>query len=310
MPQADDISDLKRVVLAISSFRSDKPVLATLSKIFSDGASPFAGVIVVDSLGSGQIAAAVREHGWPVIYKNAKVNLGSAGNLARRLTFAANMDADWCYAINHDGYVDVKNVLRATRFGNNGQRVGAVYPLLRYTERGRLYDAPRTDLFPFVKTLREPPDEQYLEVAWGSSNMALYNLTPIRQGGCVWEDLWMGWEDLGYGGLLTELGWTQYVDAQTIVDESYEYKSAGGGWCHLFMADKPTFYAYYKVRNLLLIRKRLRLEWRFFWYIVLQLLREHAVTLMFRKHRRDHLALLWAGVFDGLRGTAGRGPVP
>src|SRR5271170_3566370 len=196
MPEADDIAALQRVVLAISAFRSDEAVLAILGSLFAAGRSPFGAVIIVDSLGSGRIEAVAKERGWPVTYENAPVNLGSAGNLAQRLDLAASMEADWCYAINHDGYVDVKIVARAIALGEKLERAGAIYPLLCYSLRDHLYDAPRTDLRPFTQTMERRPSKGPLPVAWGSSNMALYNLTSVRQGVRVWSDLWMGWEDL------------------------------------------------------------------------------------------------------------------
>jgi hypothetical protein len=310
MPVAEKNSPLRRAVLAVSTFRSDEAVLGTLSKLFASGSSPFAEVIVVDSLGSGRIDAVAKERGWPIIYENSTVNLGSAGNLARRLDLAASTDADWCYAVNHDGYVDVNIVARAIARGESCDRVGAIYPLLRYVLRGDLYDAPRTELLPFTQTVQRRPSQGLLPVAWGSSNMALYSLAAVRQGTRVWGDLWMGWEDLGYGGLIAKAGWRQYLDTEETVAEGYEYHAIDFAGQRIYIANKPPFYCYYSIRNLILIDQRLQLGWRFRLSIVAKLLKEIALTVLARDHKLHRLALLLTGTFDGLRGFAGRGPVP
>jgi hypothetical protein len=308
--EPDELSALQRVVLAISTFHSDDAVLVTLGKLFAVGSPPFSTIIVVDSLGSGRIGVVANERGWPIIYENAQMNLGSAGNLARRLEIAASMDADWCFTINHDGYVDLKVVARAVAIGLSRERTGAIYPLQRYTMRENLFDAPRTELYPFAKVIENRPGEQPLPVAWGSSNMALYSLNPIRQGVRVWDDLWMGWEDLGYGGLLTRAGWRQFLSTATVIDESYEYRPVGVAGRRVHIADKPPFYSYYSIRNLILIDQRLRPGWRFRRAILAKLLKEHVLTMLSRNHKRERLALLWDGIFDGLRGISGKGPVP
>ena len=74
------------VVLAIASYKSSPEVAAMLAALASDDAfGIFDRVIVVDSCGTGSLEEAINANGWPVEYVNAPSNLGSAGNLHRRL---------------------------------------------------------------------------------------------------------------------------------------------------------------------------------------------------------------------------------
>ena len=299
-----------RTVIAISAFKSDESVIHMLKRLFAAGPSPFRDVIVVDSHGSGRIAERAAEEGWPIRYFNADVNLGSAGNLARRLELAADEDADWCFTINHDGYIDTRLVANLVRLGERQVRVGAVYPILCYARRVNLYDAPRTQLRPFARTIKTLPLDRTVPVMWGSSNMALYRLQPLRDGLKVWADLWMGWEDLGYGGLLSQHGWTQLASTGVVVREDYEYTAVKIAGIRLHLADKAAFYSYYSIRNLLLIRRRLQAGWLFRWDIAMKFLKENALNLLVRDKKLQRLRLLWTGAWHGWLDVAGKGSVP
>ena len=299
-----------RTVVAISAFRSDDSVIEMLRRLYAAGPSPFKEIIVVDSMGTGRIAECAAEAGWPIRYINADLNLGSAGNLARRLEAAASGDGDWCFTVNHDGYIDAQLVANLVRLGESIDGVGAVYPVLRYARRDNLFDAPRTHLRPFVRTFKSLPPERIVSVKWGSSNMALYRLQPVREGLAVWADLWMGWEDLGYGGLLFQHGWKQLASTGIVIREDYEYDAIEVGGVRLHLVNKPVFYSYYNIRNLLLICRRLKAGWMFRLDILLKFLKENAFNLVVRDKKLARLKLLWLGSLHGLKALGGKGPVP
>ena len=302
---------LNGVALAISTYRSDEAVLRRLEVLFADGAQQFAAVIVVDSLGSGRIAEATARRGWPVIYRNADSNLGSAGNLATRLREASATGARWCLALNHDGVVDIEQVRRLVRHGESHARIGAVYPTIIYTERGNMVEAPRTTLAPrasFGAGATGEPNCQ--EVLWSSSNGALYNLDAIREGVEVWSELWMGWEDLALGWTLHHRGWKQIQCKDTAVLDNYEYRAVRLLGRNLFIADKPSWYLFYQLRNLALIRKRSggrAVRWP---QILRRMAADLAITLMFKRDRGTRVRLLARGLWDGIKGRSGKGPVP
>ena len=127
---------MKGVVLAIATFRTTDHVASLLRSVFTRGGSSFGAVVVVDSLGDGTLARIVTENNWPVTYYNADQNLGSAGNLRKRLEVARSLGGRWCYAINHDGEVDVGAVEAMVRVGESAERIGAVYPNRFRANRG------------------------------------------------------------------------------------------------------------------------------------------------------------------------------
>lgn len=312
MVSASETEGLDRVVLAISTYRAVDPVVALLRAHFGEGSSPFHSVMVVDSLGDGQLAATIAAEGWPVRYENAERNLGSAGNLRRRIELASIAGARWCYAINHDGHVDCAAVTAMVRAGESAHRVGAVYPNRFRINRGGSWEAPRRGQAPRLLGARlERPVSGSQEVAWSSSNGALYNLEAFAEGIDVWSDLWMGWEDLAYGLCLKEAGWRQIICEDAVFTDTYEYGEIKFLGKSFYVSDKPYWYAYYNARNLILIARRIRGTLRFaLTGVVPVIAKDFLVTLAHRRDRRQRLRLLFHGLRDGLRNVAGKGQLP
>lgn len=295
---------LSDVAVAISAFRSDESVLRLLDTVEREFGRELKTVIVVDSLGSGVLQGTVAERGW--IYENSPVNLGSAGNLARRLEIAAEQGARWCFAINHDGMVSRQLVEALVRCGEAGERVGAVYPKRVMIARGDTVLQPHRSAFALAGFGAAVEQSAPLEVAWDSSNGALYATQPIRERVTPWTGLWMGWEDMLYGWDLAGSGWRQLWCPDAVFADDYEYEKVRFAGARRFITRKPAWYGYYHNRNLLLIAKRTgsAAAWGF---LLRRLLREVAFTVLFRSEKGRRLTLLWRGLVDGLRGVTGAG---
>src|SRR5437016_2148413 len=94
------------VWLVISSFRNDREIMTLLEHVQNLPLRIFDCILIVDSLGTGEVPGAVARRGWQnILYRSYDRNLGSAGNLAERLRLAAEAGADFAYALNHDGHV-------------------------------------------------------------------------------------------------------------------------------------------------------------------------------------------------------------
>lgn len=301
------------IALAISTFRSDDAVIGLLRSAFAPGQPRFGAVIVVDSIGSGAIERAASEQGWNLHYINATSNIGSAGNLDLRLRTAASLGLNWCFAVNHDGVVDSAKVETLHRRGTARPRVGAVYPQLIYSSAGGRLDSPRRGFSTYNIFRREKAaeaNEHCDEVAWSSSNCALYNLDAIRDGVPVWPELWMGFEDLALGWELQRRGWTQLQCPDVPIIDSYEFARVRLlGW-DVHLADKPSWYMYYHLRNLLLIARRSRGGAVGWGSIAIRMMVDVGLILLFRTKKLERLRLLFTGVSDGLRNVSGMGPVP
>lgn len=301
---------LRGVVVAISAFRSDSQIIDLLGRIFADGADDFAAIIIVDSLADGTLQQEIARAGWRVRYENAATNLGSAGNLARRLQLAAATDADWCFAINADGMFDRELIAKLVAKGGKDERVGAVFPRRIWTDRGGSWLRPHRSIFtmPRHSDGDDPvPDD---EVAWDSSNGALYALAPIRDGLNVMGDLWMGWEDLAYGWTLQRNGWRQLLCTEAEYHDDYEYQPVRAFGRTHYITRKPSWYAYYVIRNAILIVQRSAggaAGWRF---VANRLMREILFTGLFRQNKMQRFRMLALGFAHGLAGRTGKGPVP
>lgn len=304
------IDPLRRVVLAVSTFRTDASVIALLEKLFSGGKSPFAAVIVVDSLGDGALQAEIEAKRWPVSYHDSDRNLGSAGNLGKRIELAAATDADWCYAINHDGDLDLDVVRKLVESGSVGSKIGAAYPRIHYPNRGGTVGGPRHELVAQGTFVDAESPNGIVDVAWGTSNGALYNLAPTREGICIWSDLWMGWEDFAYGWQLSAGGWRQIRCQDATIADPYEYRQVRFLGKSFYISDKAPWYVYYAIRNLFIIRRRSSAAAVTVSELARRIAVEAGLGLLFRRDKLKRLRLAARGSWDGLVGRTGKGPVP
>lgn len=299
-------ASLKRVVLAISAFQSDEEVIPMLRQLFAHGDNPFSAVVVVDSLSSGAVQNAIEANRWPVHFFNAATNLGAAGNLCKRMEMAAQFDADWCYALNGDGELKLETVRALVTCGTGKERIGAVFPLRASSSAAQQWSAAGKSFLPFRSPLRRAqnaPDEQ--EVAWASSNGALYHLAPARAGVFVWTDFWHAWEDLAYSWLLSSNGWKQIVCNEAIFVDDYERRKVRMFGKNLYIHDKPPWLSYYSIRNLMLFMARTRAGGRGWGVVLWRLLQEACLTIIYRDHKLHRLIFLTRGFIDGLRHRTG-----
>jgi GT2 family glycosyltransferase len=304
---------LSKVALAISAYRSDEQVIELLRIAFAPDEEPFGAVIVVDSLGTGAILRAANAHGWSVSYINADHNLGSAGNLDLRLRTAAELSLEWCFAVNHDGVVEPRKIERLLSHADR-PKVGAVYPELIFSHADRRRDVPRRKfriyglLGPRARAANE--DDPCIEVAWSSSNCALYRLDAFRTGASTWPHLWMGFEDLAIGWELRKNGWTQLLCTDVQVIDDYEFRRARIFGHPVYLTQKPVWYAYYHLRNLLIIARETKGEAIGWFDLAVRMVVDVTLVLLFRDQKLDRLRLLFKGLSDGWRGMTGKGPVP
>lgn len=297
---------LSRVVIAISAYRSDAQVIRLLEKIFVEQKIEAAGVIVVDSLAEGAIQQRIAAAGWPVRYENSAVNLGSAGNLARRLVLAAEYDADWCFAINHDGMIDREMIETLANAASRHDRVGAVFPKRVWIDRGSTVLKPHTHIFNMPVHAASDDGVAADEVAWDSSNGALYGLQPVREGVRVWGDLWYGWEDLAYGWQLSNAGWKQYYCSDAMYLDDYEYQQVSIGACKMFITRKPCWVNYYSIRNLILIVRRTEGGMKAWTFVGKRVAREVMLGILFRNSKLKRLGYIFKGFAAGIAGETGK----
>lgn len=307
--------DLSDVCLAIATFRHDDEVIAMIDSVTKDrGRSPFAKIIVVDSTGTGRIPKWLAEQSRnDVRYHSFDRNLGSAGNLHQRLRLAAQTEATYCYGINHDGEADLQAIETLRRHADAQPFVGVVYPLRFRPNRGGVWDRSGKHGFalPFVGSRERPdPSNPLEEVTWASSNGALYALEPIRAGIHVWEDLWMGWEDLEYGMRLKQNGYKQFRCMDAVFVDNYEYRELEFFGRSFFITDKPAWYAYYSARNLIAATKRNNRGLLSLSILTLRLAQEAAVTVTLRNDKQQRTELLLRGIVDGVRGRLGKRAFP
>lgn len=307
----DDRSLLARTCLTIATYRQDRALEGLLHQIFSQGPAPYAAIIIVDSQGTSQIPELIARQGWQnVQYHNAPANLGSAGNLRRRLQLAAQTGADYAFAINHDGQAPQPMIAELVRCADTVAGLGAAYPLHFYTHR-KSYDHTGTASLPLPFLGRKTRDAARLtDVTWSSSNGALYALEPARQGILPDASLWMGWEDMAYGWALARQGWRQVLVNDTVFEDDYEYRPVTLLGRTLYLTDKPAWYAYYQVRNLLLIADQHAAPTRALATVASRILLELGLTTAFRPEKLTRYRYLMAGLLDGLRGRRGRWLVP
>jgi hypothetical protein len=120
----------------------------------------------------------------------------------------------------------------------------------------------------------------------------------------------MGWEDLGYGWLLHRHGYRQVVLTEAVVDDSYEYRPHALGPFVLRSGDKPHWYTYYRIRNLILVTRRVRPRLAVSLGMACRVAFDLLPAVVLRDHKRERLGLYVRGLAHGLRGVAGKWRLP
>jgi len=271
----------------------------------------FSRVLIVDSLGTGEIPEFIARRGWQnVVYRSYDRNLGSAGNLSERLRLAAEAGADFAYALNHDGHVQPEVVRCLLKHAMRLPHLGAVYPLA-YMSSAAAYNIGGTRELPLAaKLVREKPRGELIDVYWSSSNGALYTMEPVRAGLLPWPELWMGWEDLEYGWRLADHGYRQVIACDAVFNDNYEYVRLPTSLGGYRLVSKPAWTTYYSFRNLVLVTRRTRPVMKFAAVAAMRVLLEWFLILFFGPNKSLRLRYLLRGVTDGLRDRSGKWILP
>lgn len=300
------------VAIAISAFRSDGAVINLIESIFAKPHPEVGTVIVVDSLGSGRISDVALQRGWKVRYENSVTNLGSAGNLSRRVALAAESGATWCLCLNHDASWDAQRLSEMLAVAVSRPRVGAVYPILDHSPREPRWEEGRKHFLPTSggRVAELPGWDAASEVLWSSSNSALYALRPHAEGVSFFTDLWHGYEDLAYGIALNRAGWVQLSCRAAKLSQIFDYTPARFLWLVRHIPSKPEWYSYYNLRNLILIRRKYGAEFMPFKVIFKKLLQSTARILFLENRKWKRIKFLYSGLIAGMRGESGKGVYP
>ncbi|MFH0899315.1 MAG: hypothetical protein V2A73_01670 [Pseudomonadota bacterium] len=323
-----------KVALGISSFRNDAEVVGKLQTACSpEGRSLFERIIVVDSCGTGAVGREIERLGLGqdrqesrITYHNHDTNLGAARNLALRMKLAAETGADYLFAINHDGDLDLAAVEKLIDYARRSQdscpccshseiqcrhdgQVAVVYPLRRLSNGSYSLSGLSPLPMPMMR-VRRPPRVEAITVYWSSSNGALYWLEPFRRGIKPYEGLWHGWEDFAYGLALAQAGYRQVLLPAVRIDGRYEYRhqsSMGNVW---MISDKPPWLTYYLARNLVLALRRFRPFPLATVAGIGRILLEGGAILWLRQSKGERLRYAAMGLLHGLLGQEGPTVMP
>lgn len=302
----------RTVAIAISAFRSNEAVIELLEAIFDKPHPEVETIIVVDSLGDGEISATAAAREWTILLENFDKNLGSAGNLARRMEIAGEIGAEWCLCLNHDANWDPNRLDVMLKIARSRPRVGAVYPVLDHSPREPRWQEGSQEFTPSAhkRFIDIPTDESTTDVLWGASNFALYATEPLYEDVTVMGDLWMGYEDLAYGIALNQGGWEQISCRAAVLPGGLDYGPHQFLGRTLHIPQKPAWYSYYNIRNLLLIRRCYGahgVSWRsIIWKFAQSSLR----IILLEDNKFSRIRFLYTGALAGLAGRDGKGPVP
>lgn len=279
---------MSNVIVAISSFRSDPKVLDLLDLIFSCNPTLFLEIIVVDSKPTGLIDEFILKKGYQVKYIISEKNLGSAGNLDLRLREALkNQSAEWCLCLNHDAFFSEEFVVSFIEKAENIQgKVGAVFPTRTY-DNGKV---KKTDSIE--------------KMLWSSSNGCLYSLAPLRKGLYIDSALWMGWEDYLYCTLLKNKGYENYIVNSLPFVDSYEYETLNFGVMKFRLNNKPAWYDYYSIRNLIYIGKKIKPD-NVYFRLLFKVCINSIFMSFFKEKTIERQTNFIKGTIDGFKGKMG-----
>ena len=272
-------------------------------------------IIVVDSLGDGRFAKFIEINDFSdrVLYFNSDVNLGSAGNLHKRLIWATELDVEFVLALNHDAVVTHAVYLELVRTAQKLPKFGALYPL-RFLSGKNIYDISGKSYYSIKASgPKTKPSDELIEVYWSSSNGALYSTEPLSEINRISPDssLWMGWEDYFYGLQLNKAGYGQWIVSSAETIDHYEYKSLNTPLGERVVSDKPIWYCYYDSRNLLLGSfYRVRSPVLIIFVMIRIFLGLLLIPLKFKSETFLAVRFYLTGVRDGIKNISGKWTLP
>lgn len=280
---------MNKIILAISVFRSDEKVINLLTSVFIGNESPYLDVIIVDSQPTGLLEQYIADKKLKLKYITSDNNLGSAGNLQSRLEEASkNSDADWCFCLNHDAYYTKEFAKSFLEEANKlTGKIGAVFPTRSY-DNGRIIDSKQSNR----------------ELTWSSSNGCLYSLKPIRDGLRPAAELWMGWEDYFYCITLCDNGYRNFLVNSLPFIDSYEYQQKNILGLQFKLNNKPPWYDYYSIRNLIYIYK-VRTVDKLFLSLFFKVVVNSLILSLLKSNKFKRISLFYKGIVDGINDRMG-----
>jgi GT2 family glycosyltransferase len=206
--------------------------------------------------------------------------------------------------VNHDGEIQQAAIETLIAAARSRSRVGAVYPLRRLANQEGRFDLSGFSRLPLRRRVSDEKPKGLPEVYWSSSNGALYSLEPARMGLLPRSDLWMGWEDLGYGWALREAGFSQLLATEAEFRDTYEFAALPTSKV-AHVSAKPAWYAYYSVRNLILLVRSGSIPMGLRLLVARRIALEVALTATVRRDKRKRWGLIARGIRDGFAGRTG-----
>jgi rhamnosyltransferase len=280
------------VAAVVVTHRPDPGVTDRLAAIVAQ----FAQVIVVDNHSGDERIAALREFAADrdnvLLLQNAE-NIGVAAALNQGCRLAAERGAAWIVTFDQDSLpaADLLGCL-AAEWDRHPERarLGLVGVNFR-TASGRTLLCEGTGLAD-ARTV----------ITSGS----LLSLAAWRQAGPFREDFFIDEVDHEYALRLRRHGWLVKVTRRVLMEHDLGTPQRRHAW-QPRVSHHSALRRYYMVRNrLLLAREHLGVDPRFVFGQLVRSLRESATILLFEPEKKAKLRAMSQGLFDGLRGRAGR----
>jgi len=280
------------VVAVVVTHRPDPGVTNRMAAIVEQ----FAQVILVDNHSEDEHLAALREFAADrenVLLVQNPENIGVAAALNQGCRLAAERGAAWIVTFDQDSMpaADLLGCL-AAEWDRHPERarLGLVGVNFR-TARGRTLICEGAGLAD-ARTV----------ITSGS----LLNLAAWRQAGPFREDFFIDEVDHEYALRLRRHGWLVKVTRRVLMEHDLGTPQRRHAW-QPRVSHHSALRRYYMVRNrLLLARAHLGVDPRFVFGQLARSLRESATILLFEPEKKAKLRAMSQGLFDGLRGRAGR----
>lgn len=120
----------------------------------------------------------------------------------------------------------------------------------------------------------------------------------------------MGYEDLAYGIALHQANWIQLSCRSAVLTQVFDYAPRRILGHTLFIPEKPVWYSYYNIRNLILIWRQYGCMGLTLWTVFWKFLQSSFRILVLEDKKIKRLQLLFLGALAGIKGENGKGHYP
>src|SRR3989339_592778 len=265
---------------------------------------PKFSIVLVDNASENNSLPRLKAAFGHISFVENKQNLGFTGGNNVGIKYALEHQADYVLLLNNDTVVKPDFLSELVRIAESDPQIGIVGPKIYFSNSKIIWFAGgflnKKTGFAYHRGENEPDNGQYdnvLEIDFASGCAMLIKKEVFEKIGMLDEDYYHSHEDANFCVKAKEAGFKVVYNPASIIYHKLA-RSSGGR--------RSPFYLYYRTRNHLIFKEKLKINVPLFWPVFLLLLTKRIFGSLLMGQPRGAWATI-CGVIDFYAGKWGRG---